>query len=120
MSTRKHSPRARGFRPESTPLEGRQLLSGFVSGMDSKGDSWTFQMTGPGQVLVVKQPDSSGNPAPLNSLTDIATITIDRPETRNSLDMTHFRDLARAQGLLEMLRLWWQHAVRENGQDLGS
>ena len=26
----------------------------------------------------------------------IATITINRPETRNSLDMAHFRDLAHA------------------------
>jgi len=26
----------------------------------------------------------------------IVTITINRPETRNSLDMEHFRDLARA------------------------
>jgi hypothetical protein len=76
MSTRNHSPRSRGFRPEANTLEGRQLLSAVVSGMDSKGDAWTLRLLGPGTLNVVKQPDASGNPAALDSATDIHTITI--------------------------------------------
>lgn len=75
MSTRNHTPRNRGFRPETDALETRQLLSGVVSGMDSKGDAWTLRLTGPGTINVLKQNDASGNPAPLNSATDIRTIT---------------------------------------------
>ena len=77
MSTRKHTPRTRGFRPETNVLEDRQLLSAVVSGTDSKGDSWTLQLIGPGQLNVVKQ-DAPGTttPAPLTSATDINTITI--------------------------------------------
>lgn len=76
MSTRKHSPRNRGFRPETSALEDRQLLSGVVSGMDSKGDAWTLRLIGPGQISVIKQVGADGNPAPLDSATDIDTITI--------------------------------------------
>ncbi len=76
MSTRKNSPRTRAFRPESNDLESRQLLSALVSGTDSKGDSWTLQLIGPGQMSVVKQNDATGNPASLTSATDIKTITI--------------------------------------------
>jgi hypothetical protein len=52
------------------------LLSATVSGLDAKGDQWTLQLIGPGSLTVTKQPDSSGNPAPLESLSDIDTITI--------------------------------------------
>ncbi len=76
MSTWKHSPRTRGFHPETDALEDRQLLSAVVSGMDSKGDAWTLRLMGPGQISVVKQPDSSGSPGSLDSATDINTITI--------------------------------------------
>ena len=76
MSTRKHATPARAFRPEASDLESRRLLSGVVSGVDAKGDTWTLRLTGPGSLNVVKQDDSSGKPAALNSATDINTITI--------------------------------------------
>ena len=76
MSTRKHSPRTRGFRPDTDALETRQLLSSVVSGIDAQGDAWTLRLIGPGQVSVVKQNDSSGNPTALTAATDIDTITI--------------------------------------------
>jgi hypothetical protein len=44
--------------------------------MDSKGDSWTLRLTGPGALTVLKQNDANGNPSPLNSATDINSITI--------------------------------------------
>ena len=76
MPKRKHSPPTRLFRPEADGLETRQMLSGVVTGMDSKGDNWTLTMIGPGTVSVLKQNDANGNPAPLNSATDINSITI--------------------------------------------
>lgn len=76
MSTRKHTPQTRGFRPEADDLESRQLLSGVVTGMDSKGDAFTLRLTGPGSLSVVKQNGPDAKPAALNSATDIATITI--------------------------------------------
>jgi hypothetical protein len=76
MATRKPSSRNRAFRPEADDLESRQLLSGVVSGTDLDGDIWTLRLTGPGTLSVVKQNDSSGNPAALNSQTEINTITL--------------------------------------------
>ncbi len=76
MSTRKHSPRTRGYRPETDALEERQLLSAVVSGMDSEGDTWTLRLIGPGQISVVKQPGPNGQPGTLDSATDIQSITI--------------------------------------------
>ena len=76
MSTRKQSPRTRAFRPEADALESRQLLSAVVTGSDSKGDTWTLRLIGPGQLTVVKQNGANGSPAPLNSATDIAKIII--------------------------------------------
>lgn len=76
MSTRKPSPRTRAFRPAAEDLENRQLLSGTVSGTDIDGDKWTLTLVGPGSLGVTKQNDSSGNPAALNSATEINTITI--------------------------------------------
>ena len=76
MSTRKHLPRTRGFRPETDALETRQLLSTVVSGIDSKGDAWTLRMIGPGQFSVIKQNGSDGKPTALSAATDISSITI--------------------------------------------
>src|SRR5437660_6876756 len=77
MSTRKHSPRTRAFRPEADNLEDRQLLSAVVTGTDSKGDAWTLRLIGPGSINVLKQPTTAGGqPAALTSATDISTITI--------------------------------------------
>lgn len=76
MSTRKHTPRTRGFRPEADGLEGRLLLSAVVSGTDAKGDAWTLRMIGPGQLAVTKQNGPDNKPGALDSATDINTITI--------------------------------------------
>ena len=76
MSTRKQTQRTRAFRPEADSLESRQLLSALIQGADSKGDTWTLQLVGPGQLSVVKQNGSDGNPTTLTSPTDINTITI--------------------------------------------
>lgn len=76
MSTRKHTTPSRGFRPEANDLESRQLLSGVVTGIDSKGDAFTLRLTGPGSLSVVKQNGLDGKPAALSSATDINTITI--------------------------------------------
>jgi len=77
MSTRKHSPLDRAFRPLADDLETRQMLSTVVSGLDSKGDAWTLRLIGPGSLSVVKQ-NAAGttNPAALGSRTDINTITV--------------------------------------------
>lgn len=76
MSTRKPSPRNRAVRPAAEDLEGRQLLSATVSGTDIDGDQWVLKLIGPGSLVVTKQDGADGNPAPLNSTTQINTITI--------------------------------------------
>jgi hypothetical protein len=76
MSTRKPSSRNRAFRPAADDLENRQLLSGMVSGVDADGDAWTLQLIGPGTLSVVKQNGSNGFPSPLNSPSEINTISI--------------------------------------------
>jgi hypothetical protein len=76
MATRKPSPRNRALRPAAEDLECRQLLSGTVSGTDIDGDTWTLRLLGPGTLNVTKQVDAAGNPSPLNSATQINTITV--------------------------------------------
>lgn len=76
MSTRKHSPRNRAYQPAADRLEDRQLLSALVSGTDAQGDVWTLRLIGPGDLTVVKQNGPDGNPAPLNSATNISQIII--------------------------------------------
>ena len=76
MATRKPSPRTRAIRPSAEDMESRQLLSGVVSGTDIDGDTWTLRLIGPGTLNVIKQVGSDGNPAPLNSTTQINTITV--------------------------------------------
>ncbi len=76
MWTRKRTPVNRGFRPEADVLECRQMLSAVVSGTDSKGDTWSLRLVGPGTLSVVKQNGADGTPAALTSATDISTITI--------------------------------------------
>lgn len=76
MSTRKPSPRNRALRPATEVLEGRQLLSATVTGTDIDGDQWILQLIGPGSLTVSKQDGADGKPAPLNSETQINTITI--------------------------------------------
>jgi hypothetical protein len=76
MSTRKPATRNRALRPTTENLEGRQLLSTVVSGTDIDGDQWTLQLIGPGSLVVAKQPGADGVPAPLNSQTQIDSITI--------------------------------------------
>src|SRR4051794_18545483 len=76
MATRKASSRNRALQPSAEDLESRQLLSKVVSGTDIDGDKWTLRLIGPGSLNVTKQPDAAGNPSPLNSMTQINTITI--------------------------------------------
>src|SRR4051794_2504520 len=76
MSTRKPSPRNRAVRPEAEDLENRQVLSAVVSGTDIDGDQWVLRLIGPGSLVVAKQNGEDGNPAPLNSQTQINSITI--------------------------------------------
>ena len=76
MSTRKHTTRNRGFRPETDALESRRLLSAVVSGTDTKGDAWTLRLIGPGAISVTKQNGADGSPGALTSATDINTITV--------------------------------------------
>jgi hypothetical protein len=76
MSTRKPSPRNRALRPAPEDLEDRQLLSAVVSGTDIDGDTWTLRLIGPGSLVVTKQNDANGNPQPLNSQSEINTITV--------------------------------------------
>src|SRR5262249_61814675 len=76
MSPRTPSSGNRACRPSADRLEGRHLLSATVTGPDPAGDTWTLRLIGPGSLLVTKQNDSSGNPAPLNSPPDINTITL--------------------------------------------
>lgn len=89
MSTRKPSPRNRSFRPTRDDLEGRQLLSGVVSGTDIDGDQWKLELVGPGDVTVIKQPDSTGAPTGLNAPTEIQSITIGGTDpTKSKLEGT--------------------------------
>ncbi len=76
MSKPSRRQRARALKPAAEGLEDRRLLSGVVSGVDPQGDIWQLSLIGPGALRVTKQPDASGNPAPLNSLTPISTITV--------------------------------------------
>src|SRR4051794_29078974 len=76
MSTRKPSPRNRALRPSAEDLENRQVLSAVVSGTDIDGDQWILRLIGPGSLVVAKQNGANGNPAPLNSQTQINSITI--------------------------------------------
>ena len=66
----------RALRPTAEDLESRQLLAAMVSGTDVDGDTWTLRLIGPGSLTVVKQAGADGNPAPLNSATEIDTITV--------------------------------------------
>jgi hypothetical protein len=47
-----------------------------VSGTDVDGDTWTLRLIGPGSMNVVKQNGPDGTPAPLNSQTEINSITV--------------------------------------------
>ena len=76
MAMRKHPARFRAIRPAAENLEGRQLLSGTVTGVNTEGDAWTLTLTGPGSIKVTKQADSAGNPTGLDDPSEISTITI--------------------------------------------
>ena len=76
MATKTLHGRSRALRPSAECLEGRQLLSGTVSGMDTAGDHWTLTVLGKGKIQVIKQNDSSGSPAALDSATEINSIIL--------------------------------------------
>ncbi len=85
MSMRKHLGRSRALRPSAESLEERQLLSATVSGTDTAGDQWTLTLQGQGTLQVAKQNDSTGNPAALNSATEIKSITVSGTNPMNSV-----------------------------------
>lgn len=76
MATHKQHGRSRALRPTAEGLEARQLLAGSVSGLNTAGDRWTLTVLGKGKVQVIKQPDSTGLPAALDSRTEIASIIL--------------------------------------------
>ncbi len=76
MRTPLRRAKTRAASPQGEVLEGRQLLSGVVTGLDQQGDLWALRLIGPGSLRVQKQPDASGNPSPLYSETAIDTITV--------------------------------------------
>ena len=77
MTTNKQHGRSRALRPSAECLEGRQLLAGSVSGMNTAGDQWTLTVLGRGKIQVIKQNDpTTGLPAALNSATEINSIIL--------------------------------------------
>lgn len=84
MSKWNHPKRSRALQPFAEDLEGRQLLSGVVTGTDTAGNSWKLRLFGPGSIQVVKQNDASGSPAALNSATEIRRIVLSGTESRTS------------------------------------
>ncbi len=76
MSTRKPSPHDRALRPRPEDLETRQLLSTVLKGIDLDGDTYSLRMQGPGDVRIVNQPGSDGQPVPLGTAAEIDRITV--------------------------------------------
>ncbi len=74
MPTRR--PQWRALRPKLEGLELRQMLSQTISGIELDGDRWVLHLVGPGDLRVVQQKDSSGNPVPLGQPGLIQEITI--------------------------------------------
>lgn len=76
MAMRNELGRNRATRPVAEDLEGRQMLSGTVSGIDIDGDRWTIRLIGPGALRVTNQNDSTGSPAPLTTPALIRSIEV--------------------------------------------
>lgn len=76
MATRNHFGRLRALRPSAESLEGRQLLSGTVSGVDTAGDHWTLNLAGRGSIQVIKQPTTAGAATSLTDASEIQSIII--------------------------------------------
>ena len=77
MATNKQHGRSRALRPSAESLEGRQLMAGSISGMNTAGDQWTLTVLGRGKVQVIKQNDpATGLPAALDSATEINSIIL--------------------------------------------
>ena len=76
MPTPSRRPHPRALQPRPEALEARRLLSTMISGNDVDGDTWTLRLIGPGDLRVVKQNGPDGNPALLNSQSEINTIEV--------------------------------------------
>ena len=76
MAKRHQLGRSRALQPSAESLEGRQLLSGTVSGVDTAGDRWTLTLSGRGSIQVIKQPDATGTASALTAATEIRSIVI--------------------------------------------
>jgi hypothetical protein len=111
-STRR--PGSRSFRPAPEGLEDRKLLSKTVSGVDASGDTWTLRLIGPGDVRVVNQPDSSGNPIPLGQPADIDTITVAGANPLTTRLIGHVTKAPNGTG-----KVFFQHLEELGGQSEG-
>jgi hypothetical protein len=96
MSTRRA--RSLTLRPALENLESRKLLSKTVSGTDADGDTWTLTLFGPGDVRVVNQTGSDGNPIPLGQPANIDTITIAGADPLSSRLVGHVTKSATGDG----------------------
>jgi hypothetical protein len=67
---------SRALRPQPEQLEGRQLLSKLVTGMDIDGDTFTLKLEGAGDLRVIKQNGADGNPQSLDSMSQINMIEV--------------------------------------------
>jgi hypothetical protein len=81
MSTPKRRPRSRALRPLPESLEGRQLLSAQVFGVDQDGDTWNLRLIGPGDLHVTYQ---DGTPATVNSSGQIDSIVVSGTDSQQS------------------------------------
>jgi len=75
MSTSKLR-RSKAYRPRPEALEGRQLLSSVVRGVDVDGDTYTLSLVGPGVLRVLNQPGSDGTRVPIGQPGLIDSITV--------------------------------------------
>lgn len=68
--------RATIYRPSREALEGRELLSKTIRGVDPDGDTWALRLFGPGDISVVNQNGADGQPVPLGQPALIRSISL--------------------------------------------
>ncbi len=76
MPTWKPRTDRRAIRPGAEALEGRRLLAATVRGVDIDGDAYVLRLSGPGDLLVVNQPDATGVPVAIGQPGLIDQITV--------------------------------------------
>ena len=120
MATKTQHGRSRALRPSAESLEGRRLLAGSVSGINTAGDQWTLTVLGKGKVQVLKQNDSTGNPAALSSATEIRSILLSGTDPTSTRLVETVRPAAGSSGRIYFQNLSEQsnHSDR-TGNNLG-